>query len=106
MLTFRVIHSIIDLYKKQKNKKTKKQKNKIIKAIQRPKYLNKSQQQKFWEIQIEEVVNGDHNCYFHIFNCPKRASLFADKNNICFYPKQFYYSTIEEETKKRATKHF
>jgi hypothetical protein len=42
MLTFRVIHSIIDLYKKQKNK--------IMKAIQRPKYLNKSQQQKFWEI--------------------------------------------------------
>jgi hypothetical protein len=76
-----------------------------MEATKRPAYLAKPQQQKFWEIQIEEVVNGDRNCYFHIFRCPKKAASFAAKNNVCF-SKSSYYSTVENESLKRATKHF
>ena len=77
-----------------------------MKAIKRPEYLAKPQEKKFWEIQIEEVVNSDHNCYFHIFSCPKKAASFAAKNNVYFYLNSFYYSTLEKEIIKRATKHF
>jgi hypothetical protein len=76
-----------------------------IKALERPSYL-KSQEKKFWEVQIEEVKDGDRNCYFHIFNCPKKAASFSSRNNVSFYPEKFYYSTIEKESHRRATKHF
>ena len=77
-----------------------------MKALERPSYLKKEPEQKFWEVQIEEVVNGDHNCYFHIFDCDKKASRFAARNNVYFNVKRFYYSTVEKEKQKRGTKHF
>lgn len=77
-----------------------------MKALERPSYLMLSQEQKFWEVQIEELKDGDRNCYFHIFNCPKKAASFATRNNIWFNTKSFYFSTVEKESQKRATKHF
>jgi hypothetical protein len=77
-----------------------------MKALERPKYLIKSQEQKFWEVQVENVKDCDRNCYFHIFNCPKKAASFAAKNNIIFYPEKFYYSTVEKQSQRRAAKHF
>ena len=77
-----------------------------MKALERPSYLTKSQEQKFWEVQVETVVDGDRNCYFHIFNCPKKAASFATRNNTWFNAKDYYYSTVEKEGQKRATKHF
>jgi hypothetical protein len=71
-----------------------------------PSYLNKSQEKKFWEVQIEEVKDGDRNCYFHIFDCPKKAAAFASRNNVWFNAKSFYFSTVEKESQRRATKHF
>jgi hypothetical protein len=76
-----------------------------MKALERPSYL-KSQEKKFWEVQIEEVKDGDRNCYFHIFDCEKKAAGFASRNNTWFNAKSFYFSTVEKERQKRATKHF
>jgi hypothetical protein len=78
-----------------------------MKAWERPQYLVPKLEQKFWEIQIEEVNNGgDRNVYFHVFDCSKKAAIFAAKNRVSFYPEKFYYSTVEKEIKRRATKHF
>lgn len=76
-------------------------------ATERPSYLNKPTEQKFWEVQIEEVKDGDRNVAFHYFNCPKMAEKFARQFNYnCFDIKDFFYSTMEEMKKKRGVKHF
>ena len=77
-------------------------------AIERPRYLNKTPEQKFWEIQVEEVAkDGDRNTYFHYFNCPKKAENFSRQFNYhCFDVKDFFYSTVEEMRKRRGVKHF
>jgi adenylyl- and sulfurtransferase ThiI len=76
-------------------------------AIERPHYLSKTPEQKFWEIQIEEVKDGDRNIYFHYFNCPKKAENFSRQFNYrCFNVKNFFYSTVEKMRKRRGVKHF
>ena len=77
-------------------------------STERPSYLNKPTEQKFWEVQIEEVAkDGDRNVYFHYFNCPEKAEKFARQFNYnCFDIKDFFYSTMEEMKKKRGVKHF
>ena len=77
-------------------------------ATQRPDYLNKTPEQKFWEIQVEEVAkDGDRNVYCHYFNCPKKAEKFAQPFNYhCFDVKDFFYSTVEAVRKRRGVKHF
>lgn len=76
-------------------------------ATERPSYLNKSPEQKFWEIQIEEVKDGDRNVAFHYFNCPKKAEKFVRQvNYFSFNIKDFFYSTVEAVRKRRGVKHF
>lgn len=76
-------------------------------ATKRPDYLNKTPEQKFWEIQVEEVKDGDYNVAFHYFNCPKKAEKFARQvNYFCFSAKDFFYSTVEKMRRRRGVKHF
>ena len=75
-------------------------------ATKRPDYLNKTPEQKFWEIQVEEVKDGDYNVAFHYFNCPKKAEKFARQFNNCFDIKDFFYSTVEKMRRRRGVKHF
>ena len=78
----------------------------ISKALERPNYLTKPQEIKVWEVQVEEVKDGDHNCYFHYFTCPRKAEAFSRQNNVWFYVNDFFYSSLEEMRKRRGVKHF
>ena len=76
-------------------------------STERPNYLKKSPEQKFWEIQVEIPLEGDRNVYFHVFNCPKKAEKFSKQFSYdCFDVKDFFYSTVEEVRKRRGVKHF
>jgi hypothetical protein len=79
-----------------------------VKALERPSYLNKASEQKFWEVQIEyRDVNKEHQCSFHFFNCPVKAAAFARSNRVSFDAnKDFFYSDVEKVRKRRGVKHF
>jgi hypothetical protein len=79
-----------------------------MKALERPSYLNKNSEQKFWEIQIEYIdANKEHCCSFHFFNCPIKAAAFARSNRVSFDAnKDFFYSDVEKVRKRRGVKHF
>jgi hypothetical protein len=79
-----------------------------MKALQRPDYLNKAPEQKFWEIQVEYLdANKEHQCSFHFFNCPIKAAAFARSNRVSFDAnKDFFYSDVEKVRKRRGVKHF
>ncbi|MFN9559788.1 MAG: hypothetical protein ACK56B_14565 [Dolichospermum sp.] len=79
-----------------------------MKALERPSYLNKNPEQKFWEIQIEyRDVNKEQQCSFHFFNCSAKAAAFARSNRVGFDAnKDFFYSDVEKVRKRRGVKHF
>ncbi|MFM6252076.1 MAG: hypothetical protein ACKPEQ_23510, partial [Dolichospermum sp.] len=76
-------------------------------ATQRPEYLIKKPEQKFWCVQVERMQDGERTVSFNYFNCPKKAKEF-DRNHghSCFDVSDFRYSTIEEMRKRRGVKHF
>jgi hypothetical protein len=78
-----------------------------MKALERPSYLNKNPEQKFWEIQVEYIdVNKEHCCSFHFFSCPIKAAAFARSNRVSFDAREFFYSDVEKLSKRRGVKHF
>ena len=77
-----------------------------MKALQRPDYLNKTPEQRFWEVQIEYIVNKERCCSFHFFTCPVKAAAFARSNRVSFDVKDFFYSDVEKVKKRRGVKHF
>lgn len=77
-----------------------------MKALQRPDYLNKTPEQRFWEVQIEYIVNKERCCSFHFFACPVKAAAFARSNRVSFDVKDFFYSDVEKVKKRRGVKHF
>jgi hypothetical protein len=78
-----------------------------VKALERPSYLNKATEQKFWEVQVEyRDVNKEQQCSFHFFSCPIKAAAFARSNRVSFNVKEFFYSDVEKVRKRRGVKHF
>ena len=79
-----------------------------MKALQRPDYLNKAPEQKFWEVQVEYLdANKEQQCSFHFFACSVKAAAFARSNRVSFDAnKDFFYSDVEKVRKKRGVKHF
>ncbi|MEY2913922.1 MAG: hypothetical protein RLZZ184_3231 [Cyanobacteriota bacterium] len=77
-----------------------------MKALQRPDYLSKTPEQKFWKVQVEYVFNKERCCSVHIFDCPVKAAGFARSKNTVFDSKDFFYSTVEKMKRKRGVKHF
>ncbi|MFM6349654.1 MAG: hypothetical protein ACKPKT_09655 [Dolichospermum sp.] len=79
-----------------------------MKATQRPQYLMKEPEQKFWCVQVEKVTqDGERTVSFNYFDCPKKAKEFDKKyGHSCFDVSDFQYSTIEEMRKRRGVKHF
>ena len=79
-----------------------------MQATERPGYLIKTPEQKFWCIQIETVsLDGDRNVCLHYFSCSKKAERFsAHFNYSCFDKQDFFYSSVEAVEKKRGVKHF
>lgn len=75
-------------------------------ATQRPEYLSKEPEQKFWEVQVEYTDRGgDRCCSFNIFCSFEKAQKFAKEQQVPFLSKG-YYSTVLKEKRRRATKHF
>jgi hypothetical protein len=78
-----------------------------MKALERPSYLDKTPEQKFWEIQIEYLdANKERCCSFHFFNCPAKAAAFARSNRVGFDARESFYSDVEKVRKRRGVKHF
>ena len=78
-----------------------------MKALERPSYLDKAPEQKFWEVQDEyRDVNKEQQCSFHFFNCAIKAAAFARSNRVSFDTKDFFYSDVEKVKKRRGVKHF
>jgi hypothetical protein len=75
------------------------------KALERPNYLTKPQEQKFWNVWTYEVQDGGEIISRHIFIDKKEAIKFASESNGDF-DEECYYSTIEEIKKERGVKHF
>ncbi|MFM6727195.1 MAG: hypothetical protein ACKPJF_22660 [Dolichospermum sp.] len=76
-------------------------------ATQRPQYLMKEPEQKFWCVQVERIQDGEHTVSFNYFDCPKKAKEF-DRNHghSCFDVSDYEYSTLGEMKKRRGVKHF
>jgi hypothetical protein len=78
-----------------------------MKALERPDYLSKAPEQKFWEVQVEyKDVNKEQQCSFHFFNCPAKAAAFARSNRVSFDANSFFYSDVEKLIRRRGVKHF
>ncbi|MFM6253101.1 MAG: hypothetical protein ACKPEQ_28820 [Dolichospermum sp.] len=76
-------------------------------ATQRPEYLIKKPEQKFWCVQVERMQNGEHTVSFNYFNCPKKAKEFDQEyGHSCFDVSDYEYSTLGEMKKRRGVKHF
>lgn len=75
-----------------------------MKALERPSYLDKAPEQKFWEVQVEyRDVNKEHCCSFHFFACPVKAAAFARSNRVSFDAnKDFFYITVEKVRKEEV----
>ncbi|MFM6254735.1 MAG: hypothetical protein ACKPEQ_37310, partial [Dolichospermum sp.] len=64
-------------------------------ATQRPEYLIKKPEQKFWCIQVERIQDGEHTVSFNYFDCPKKAKEFDQEyGHSCFDVSDYEYSTL------------
>ncbi|MFM6604931.1 MAG: hypothetical protein ACKPH3_12770 [Dolichospermum sp.] len=79
-----------------------------MKATQRPQYLMKEPEQKFWCVQVEKVAqDGERTVSFNYFNCPKKAAEFDQEyGHSCFDVSDYEYSTLGKMKKQRGVKHF
>ncbi len=77
----------------------------MSKALERPNYLTKPQEQKFWDVWAYRYQDGSEVLSCHIFTDKKEAIKFASESGGDFN-EEYYYSTIEEMKKKRGIKHF
>ncbi|MFM6260027.1 MAG: hypothetical protein ACKPFD_20785 [Dolichospermum sp.] len=76
-------------------------------ATQRPQYLMKEPEQKFWCVQVERMQDGEHTVSFNYFDCPKKAKEFDQEyGHSCFDVSDYEYSTLGEMKKQRGVKHF
>ncbi|MFM5941481.1 MAG: hypothetical protein ACKPGB_25935 [Dolichospermum sp.] len=76
-------------------------------ATQRPQYLMKEPEQKFWCVQVERIQDGEHTVSFNYFDCPKKAKEFDQEyGHSCFDVSDYEYSTLGEMKKRRGVKHF
>ncbi|MFM6268893.1 MAG: hypothetical protein ACKPFA_20700 [Dolichospermum sp.] len=77
-------------------------------ATQRPEYLIKKPEQKFWCVQVEKVAqDGERTVSFNYFNCPKKAAEFDQEyGHSCFDVSDYEYSTLGKMKKQRGVKHF
>ncbi|MFM6673441.1 MAG: hypothetical protein ACKPJO_25475 [Dolichospermum sp.] len=76
-------------------------------ATQRPQYLMKEPEQKFWCVQVERMQDGERTVSFNYFDCPKKAKEFDKKyGHSCFDVSDYEYSTLGEMKKQKGVKHF
>ena len=76
-------------------------------ATQRPQYLIKAPEKKFWCVQVEKVIEGEHTVSFNYFDCPKKAKAFDDLHgHKCFHISDYQWNTVEGMRKERGVKHF